>query len=65
MSDQAQEGIFLLLIAVAIAVLWMRGYFTSWINAATSTITTPPVKKPFAFPSSPTSPLTFPGGGGR
>jgi hypothetical protein len=51
MSDQAQEGVFLLVLAVALAVLWLRGYLTGWIGALTAAVTTPPVKQPFAFPS--------------
>ncbi len=51
MSDEAQEGVFLLLIAAGIAILWLRGYLTAWINDLTNAVTTPPVKQPFAFPS--------------
>jgi hypothetical protein len=51
MSDQAQEGIFLLFLAVLVAVLWLRGYLTAWINDVTSAVTTPPGRQPFTFPT--------------
>ncbi|MHB8420649.1 MAG: hypothetical protein ACYDCL_21465 [Myxococcales bacterium] len=56
MNDQAQEGVFLLLLAIAIVVLWLRGYLTSWIDAATSAIGAPPTKVPFNVPGAPIRP---------
>ena len=52
MSNQAQEGVLLLVVAAALAVLWLRGYLTAWLDTVTAAIGAPPVKQPFAFPGS-------------
>lgn len=50
MSDQAQEGVLLLLAAGVLLLLWLRGYLSSTILAVAGAVTTAPSKAPFAPP---------------
>lgn len=50
MSDRASEGILLLLAAAFLVLLWLRGYLTTYINAITTAVASPPSKTPFNVP---------------
>lgn len=50
MNGRLQGGAIKLIAAGAIAVMFFRGYFTDWINAAGAALQTPPAKVPFGAP---------------
>ncbi len=50
MSDRAQEGVLLLMLAAGIFLLWLRGYLTPYITAAAGAIAQAPAKVPFTIP---------------
>ncbi len=44
MNGQAAGGAMLLLIALALAYLWINGYLSTWITAAAGAVSSPPPK---------------------
>jgi hypothetical protein len=63
MSDRASEGVLLLLAAIGILLLWLRGYLTPYITAVSGAVATSPTKTPFKIPGATATGSAFGGGG--